>query len=99
MKISKNICPLCGKANNCGYENGLSHSGCRRAFVQCCFGLYKLLFCELLVPNKMEFQHIYFCFQRRIYGFTYRLNYRPNSSYHFRQSGYDFFGLWNQQVV
>ena len=28
MKISKIICPLCGKANNCGYENGLSHSGC-----------------------------------------------------------------------
>lgn len=62
-------------------------------------GLCKLLFCELLVPNKMEFQHIYFCFQRRIYGFTYLLNYRPHSSYRFRQSDYDFFGLWNQQVV
>ena len=37
MKISKNICPLCGKLFweairnqmiDCGYENGLSHSGC-----------------------------------------------------------------------
>ena len=24
MEINKSICPLCGKHNNCGYENGLT---------------------------------------------------------------------------
>ena len=28
MEINKSICPLCGKHNNCGYENGLTHNGC-----------------------------------------------------------------------
>ena len=28
MEVNKGICPICGKPNNCGYENGLSHEGC-----------------------------------------------------------------------
>lgn len=28
MEINKSICPLCGKHNNCGYENVLTHNGC-----------------------------------------------------------------------
>lgn len=28
MEINKSICPLCGKHNNCRYENGLTHNGC-----------------------------------------------------------------------
>lgn len=28
MDVNKNICPICGNQNNCGYVNGLSHEGC-----------------------------------------------------------------------
>ena len=28
MEINRSICPICGKPNNCAYENGLSHGSC-----------------------------------------------------------------------
>lgn len=28
MEVYKNICPICGRQNNCGYEKGLPHGEC-----------------------------------------------------------------------
>ena len=28
MEINRSICRICGKPNNCAYENGLSHGSC-----------------------------------------------------------------------
>lgn len=28
MEVNKNICPICGKENNCAYQKGLAHENC-----------------------------------------------------------------------
>lgn len=28
MKVKQNICPICGRPNNCAFEKGLAHGGC-----------------------------------------------------------------------
>ncbi len=89
----------CKEITTCHFDAILTASVVAGLSCSVVSGFVNYYFANCLFQIEWNFNIFIFAFNGEYMDLLTSSNYRPHSSYHFGQSGYDFFGFWNQQVV